>query len=60
MRSKECRENVMKLSKSQAAEALLTEKKSVGEKDHPNELRDGKRPGEVVPLEISLNGRSLG
>ena len=46
MHSKECRENVMKLSKSQAAEVLLTEKKSVGEKDHPSELRDGKRPCE--------------
>ena len=26
--------------------ALLAEKKSVGEKDHPSELRDGRRPCE--------------
>ena len=34
MQSKECRERVIELSKSQAAGALLIEMKSVGEKNH--------------------------
>ena len=45
MCSKECRENMMKFSKDRSA-TRMTEKKSVGEKDHPRELRDGKRPCE--------------
>ena len=45
MCSKECRENMMKFSKDRSA-TRMTEKKSVGEKDHPSELRDGRRPCE--------------
>ena len=43
MCSKECRENMMKFSKDRSA-TCMTEKKSVGEKDHPSELSDGRRP----------------
>ena len=43
MCSKECRENMMKFSKDRSA-MCMTEKKSVGEKDHPSELSDGRRP----------------
>ena len=43
MGSKECRENMMKFSKDRSA-TWMTEKKSVGEKDHPSELSDGRRP----------------
>ena len=43
MCSKECRENMMKFSKDRSA-TWMTEKKSVGEKDHPSELSDGRRP----------------
>ena len=42
MCSKECRENMMKFSKDRSA-TCMTEKKSVGEKDHPSELSDGWR-----------------
>ena len=41
--SQECRENFVKFSKDRLA-ACVTEKKSVGEKDHPSELSDGRRP----------------
>ena len=41
--SQECRENLVKFSKDRLA-ACVTEKKSVGEKDHPSELSDGRRP----------------
>ena len=41
--SQECRENFMKFSKDRLT-ACVTEKKSVGEKDHPSELSDGRRP----------------
>jgi len=39
--SQECRENFMKFSKDRLT-ACVTEKKSVGEKDHPSELSDGR------------------
>ena len=41
--SQECRENFMKFSKDRLT-ACVTEKKSVGEKDHPSELSDGGGP----------------
>ena len=43
MCSQECRENLMKFSKDRSA-TWMAEKKSVGEKDHPSKLSDGRRP----------------
>ena len=40
MCSQECRENLMKFSKGRSA-ACVTEKKSVGERDHLNGVRSG-------------------
>ena len=46
MCSKECRENMMKFSKDRSA-ARMTEKKSVGEKDHAiSQGGHGRRPCE--------------
>ena len=61
MCSKECRENMMKFSKDRSA-TCMTEKKSVGEKDHLNGLRGGQRPwrGRVVGERLLEKPRSSG
>ena len=61
MCSQECRENMMKFSKGRSA-ACMTEKKSVGEKDHLNGLRGGRRSrrGRVVRERLLEKPRSSG
>ena len=61
MYSKECRENMMEVRIRQHG-ALLTEKKSVGEKDHLNGLRGGQRPwrGRAVGERLLEKPRSSG
>ena len=61
MCSQECRENMMKFSKDRSA-TCMTEKKSVGEKDHLNGLRGGQRSwrGRVVGERLLEKPRSSG
>ena len=61
MCSQGCRENLMKFSKGRSA-ACVTEKKSVGEKDHLNGLRGGQRSwrGRVVGERLLEKPRSSG